>query len=128
MAGLYLGFMGRLVLKDFRDVHGDRLYGKRTLLVRHGRTITCTFSAAFWTAGGLVALAGVLHDPALVVATFAYVAATLVLLARLARDDDGTRDVGTISTIAIIGRALVYTVLFELVMTNAGWDLSVRAP
>ena len=37
LAGLYLGFVGRIVLKDFRDLKGDALVGKRTFLVRHGR-------------------------------------------------------------------------------------------
>jgi 4-hydroxybenzoate polyprenyltransferase len=40
LGGLYAGFIGRIVLKDFRDVHGDRLFGKRTFLVRHGRRWT----------------------------------------------------------------------------------------
>lgn len=127
LAGLYLGFMGRLVLKDFRDVRGDRLYGKRTLFVRHGRRRTCAFSATFWTAGALVALVGAPRDPALVAATLAYVVGTLVLLADVARDDEGTGDVASISTIAVIGRALLYTVLLELVMTNAGWHALPRA-
>lgn len=127
LAGLYLGFMGRLVLKDFRDLHGDRLYGKRTLLVRHGRRCTCVFSAMFWTTGALVTLVALPVDPSLVVATLAYVACTLVLLGELAHDDDGVRDVANISTIAVVGRALVSTMLFELVMTNSGWDLRARA-
>src|SRR6185295_8036287 len=28
LAGLYAGFVGRIVLKDFRDVRGDALFGK----------------------------------------------------------------------------------------------------
>src|SRR5207245_2835899 len=41
LVGLYAGFIGRIVLKDFRDVRGDALFGKRTFLVRHGRRATC---------------------------------------------------------------------------------------
>jgi len=37
LTGLYLGFIGRILLKDFRDVRGDALFGKRTFLVRRGR-------------------------------------------------------------------------------------------
>ena len=51
LAGLYAGFIGRIVLKDFRDVRGDALFGKRTFLVRHGRRATCRLSAAFLVAG-----------------------------------------------------------------------------
>lgn len=48
LAGLYLGFIGRILVKDFRDVRGDALFGKRTFLVRHGRRRTCQFSACCW--------------------------------------------------------------------------------
>ena len=51
LAALYVGFVGRIVLKDFRDVVGDRLFGKRTFLVRHGRRTTCVLSAACWVGG-----------------------------------------------------------------------------
>ena len=51
LAGLYAGFVGRILLKDFRDVRGDALFGKRTFLVRHGRGATCTLSAIFMTLG-----------------------------------------------------------------------------
>ena len=51
LGGLYAGFIGRIVLKDFRDVRGDALFGKRTFLVRHGRRATCIFSAAFLVLG-----------------------------------------------------------------------------
>lgn len=51
--GLYLGFVARLFLKDFRDVKGDRLHGKMTFLLRHGVKKTCMVSAVF----GLLSLA-----------------------------------------------------------------------
>lgn len=51
LAGLYAGFIGRIVLKDFRDVRGDALFGKRTFLVRHvailGRGMLLTLYAHF---------------------------------------------------------------------------------
>src|SRR5205085_2049107 len=37
LAGLWVTFVGRILLKDFRDVEGDAMFGKRTYLVRHGR-------------------------------------------------------------------------------------------
>ena len=53
LAGLYAGFVGRIVLKDFRDVRGDALFGKRTFLVRHGParragSAGCSSSRARW--------------------------------------------------------------------------------
>ena len=62
LAGLYSAFVGRIVLKDFRDVRGDALFGKRTFLVRHGRVVICRFSAAFWLVGtGILTLAAGRH-------------------------------------------------------------------
>ena len=50
IAGLFMLFMGRLFLKDFRDEKGDRATGKRTFLVRHGSKATLIIS------GGLMAI------------------------------------------------------------------------
>lgn len=47
LAGLYTGFIARLLLKDFRDVKGDKKFGKRTFLLRHGRVMTCKLSGLF---------------------------------------------------------------------------------
>lgn len=46
--GVYLGFIGRLLLKDFRDVKGDEKHGKMTFLLRHGARTTCIVSGVFW--------------------------------------------------------------------------------
>lgn len=51
LAGLWMCFIGRILLKDFRDVQGDAQFGKRTFLLRHGRRTTCAVSAICWTAG-----------------------------------------------------------------------------
>ncbi|MCZ7529931.1 MAG: UbiA family prenyltransferase [Acidimicrobiia bacterium] len=128
LVGLYLGFMGRLVLKDFRDEHGDRMYSKRTMLVRYGRARTCAFGAVFWTAGGLVGLLALATPPVLTVVTLAYVAVVLVMLRDIARDRDPShggaapnRDVANIAAIAVIGRALVYTFVIQMVVETAQW-------
>lgn len=51
--GIYLAFVARLLLKDFRDVKGDKKHGKMTFVLRHGVEMTCRVSSLFW----LVALA-----------------------------------------------------------------------
>ena len=86
LAGLYLGFIGRILLKDFRDVRGDVMFGKRTFLVRHGRVATCAISACCWAAGTAVILAATrgLTVP-LAVAEAACAAVVLVLLYALGR-------------------------------------------
>ena len=53
---LSLGFVARLLLKDFRDVSGDRRHGKHTFLIRYGARATvrasglCAAGAAVWLA------------------------------------------------------------------------------
>jgi len=121
LAGLYVGFIGRIVLKDFRDVRGDALFGKRTFLVRHGRRRTCAVSAWCWVLGAAT-LAGVRGaDVPLAVAYAAYLVAALVLLRALATDRGARRDEALISAIAIIGRGMIVSVVAHLAMLDARW-------
>ncbi|MDP9445162.1 MAG: UbiA family prenyltransferase [Actinomycetota bacterium] len=108
LAGLYVGFVGRILLKDFRDLRGDELFGKRTFLVRHGRAATCRLSAAFWTAGTGLVLAGLRPSSASFTAWYAAtLVATLALLLALAVDRGPRRDETLISAVAIVGRAVM---------------------
>jgi 4-hydroxybenzoate polyprenyltransferase len=127
LGGLYLGFIGRIVLKDFRDVRGDALFGKRTFLVRHGRRATCAVSAGGWIVGSL-ALLGVRDlTPALVAVHAGWVLTALLLLRGLARDEGPRRDERLISAIAIAGRGMVLTVVAHLGMADAGWSAGAAA-
>jgi 4-hydroxybenzoate polyprenyltransferase len=123
LGGLYLGFIGRILLKDFRDVRGDALFGKRTFLVRHGRRWTCGFSACFWLAGTCVILVTVRQPtPFLLAAEAGCCAAALGLLRALSRDGGPRREENLISAIAIIGRAMILMLLAYLSMADAGWS------
>ncbi|GAA2629189.1 UbiA family prenyltransferase [Actinomadura fulvescens] len=125
LTGLYVGFIGRILLKDFRDVRGDALFGKRTFLVRHGRAWTCAISAACWVAGTLLALAAVRQPtPALAAANVAGVAGTLWLLRALVRPATPRQEEALISATAIIGRGLVLVLLAHLSLLNAHWSTS----
>jgi 4-hydroxybenzoate polyprenyltransferase len=117
LGGLYLGFTGRIVLKDFRDVRGDALFGKRTFLVRHGRVPTCVFSSCCWLAGSALMLAATRRMTLpFAAAEVACLVGALVLLRALAADRGGRRDEAIISAIAIIGRAMVLLLLAHLSM------------
>ena len=123
MAGLYLGFIGRILLKDFRDVRGDALFGKRTFLVRHGRRATCLFSACAWATGTGVILASTHRlTAALAIAEAACAAGALALLCALSRDRGARRDEALIASIAIVGRGMVLLLLAHLSMMDAHWD------
>lgn len=54
LLGLSLLFCGRILLKDFRDRVGDAAYGKRTFLVRYGKTATCIASFSCIILGNIV--------------------------------------------------------------------------
>jgi 4-hydroxybenzoate polyprenyltransferase len=123
LAGLYLGFIGRILLKDFRDVRGDALFGKRTFLVRYGRRWTCAVSACCWLAGTAVIVAVVRQPtPMLAAALAACAIAAVGLLWVLARDPGAHRDELVISAIAIIGRGMVLMLLAHLAMTDNHWS------
>jgi 4-hydroxybenzoate polyprenyltransferase len=51
---MYVCFMGRILLKDFRDYEGDKKFGKLNFLVRHGPKATCLLAALCWIAGNLI--------------------------------------------------------------------------
>jgi 4-hydroxybenzoate polyprenyltransferase len=122
LAGLYVGFIGRILLKDFRDVRGDEMFGKRTFLVRHGRGWTCAFSASFWTVGTVMLVTAVRHPTVhLVAANAVYLAVALLLLRALSTERGARRDENLIAAIAIVGRGIILSVLVHLALTNAEW-------
>jgi 4-hydroxybenzoate polyprenyltransferase len=106
LAALYVGFIGRIVLKDFRDVVGDRMFGKRTFLVRHGRTATCLMSAVCWVSGTLLLVFATPRATWVFAASQAVLAATAVILVGvLAVTTSHRREERLISCLAIVGRA-----------------------
>ena len=127
VAGLWLGFVGRLLLKDFRDVRGDALVGKRTFLVRHGRGSACAASAVAWVAGSSALLA-VDHLDAVVAAAFlAPAALALWLLRSLARSVDHRSDDRLVAAVAICGRGQLLVLVAHLAAVQAGLPDARRA-
>jgi 4-hydroxybenzoate polyprenyltransferase len=51
LVSLYACFIARILLKDIRDVVGDKKFGKRTFIVRYGQAATAVTSAIFWVIG-----------------------------------------------------------------------------
>ncbi|GAA4349681.1 UbiA family prenyltransferase [Angustibacter luteus] len=122
LGGLYAAVIGRLLLKDFRDVRGDALLGKRTFLVRHGRVVTCRVSAALSVLGGGLLMAAVPdRTPALVGLYVVGLAAVVALLRRLSRTTSPRDDTVLVGAIAVVGRGLVAGLLAHLAMRPLGW-------
>jgi 4-hydroxybenzoate polyprenyltransferase len=114
LLAVYVYFIGRIMLKDFRDVVGDRAYGKRTFLVRHGKTVTCAASAAFWIAGTVLA-AFVFPLGSLVAVAFGVdLVFALFGLDRLHRADDYVAEQVIIGGIARLGMGMGITLLAQI--------------
>jgi 4-hydroxybenzoate polyprenyltransferase len=78
--GLYLGFIARILLKDFRDVKGDKAFGKVTFRLRYGPVVTCITSGALWLIALLVVAGSVSFDQGLVVVlSLGFVSAAIML-------------------------------------------------
>jgi 4-hydroxybenzoate polyprenyltransferase len=115
LAALYVGFIGRIVLKDFRDVVGDRMFGKRTFLVRHGRRVTCVVSATCWVTGTALLVVTTPATTGWYVAVQAALACTtVVLITRLAVTTSHRQEERLVSAVAIIGRAAVAAVFVQV--------------
>ena len=128
LVALYLGFVGRIILKDFRDLRGDALFGKRTFLVRHGRTWTCRVSAAFWTGGAALLVWARPHaTPTWVLSTVAGTVLALVLIRELVGVTDRRREEWLVSALAIVGRGLLVVLLADLGAPVAGVSSVVGA-
>jgi 4-hydroxybenzoate polyprenyltransferase len=120
--GLYLGFIGRILLKDFRDVRGDALFGKRTFLIRHGRRATCAVSAAAFVTGTAGMLVAIQHVTApLAGAEAVCLGCVLAALRALGAGPAVRREEALISCIAILGRGMLLLVLAHLSIVAAHW-------
>ena len=132
LGGLYLGFIGRIVLKDFRDVRGDALFGKRTFLVRHGRRATCTLSMICWSTGTVVIVIGSGHETSEALVGDALLgvlaACSVALINILSHSTEHRRDERLISAIAILGRGMIVILLAEFSIHAKPIALSLALP
>lgn len=127
LVGLYVTFIGRILLKDFRDVSGDGLFGKRTFLLRHGREATCLASAICWVIGTTTLFALVPARSLLVAVFVVYLGCALDGLRRLATTTGHIAEQVTIGAIAQVGRGMAITLLAHFSMLEKGWPAAGRA-
>ena len=116
LAGLYLLFVARIVLKDFRDREGDRLYGKPTLLLRFGKTTTCATSVVALLAGNCLLVAALRPGPAVALLLEVFVVSIIWMLRRLHVAADARREQVAIGIGARMGNGLLIVVLSWLVL------------
>ncbi len=120
VAGLFVLFVARIVLKDLRDRLGDAAFGKPTMLLRLGKRATCIVSVG-GAALGTAILIGGLHVPASVAAMLAvYGIGIAWMLIRLATVRDPRLEQVAIGVAARAGNGLLISILALLFLRSGG--------
>jgi 4-hydroxybenzoate polyprenyltransferase len=117
-SALFLFFAARIVLKDFRDRVGDDRYGKPTLLLRFGKTVTCVASLGALVAGDIVLMAAL--EPILWLFVQAFVVAIAAMLWTLWRADEQVAEQVAIGIGARMGNGLLLCLLGWLLVKGSG--------
>jgi 4-hydroxybenzoate polyprenyltransferase len=118
-AALTLLFLARINLKDFRDRRGDALYGRPTLLLRFGKTVTCAVSLAALVVGNVLLFAAV-PAPELALLLEPFFLGIIWALHELWRAPEGRAEQVAIGIGAKCGNGLLLVLLAWLVLTAAG--------
>ena len=121
-------FLARIVLKDFRDREGDAIFGRRSILVLHGKAKTCAVSGAGLLVGDALLCLGLGEQawPALVVAQGFFLSIGAMLW-RLWKAEAGPAEQVAIGTGAKMGNGLLLCLLSWLLLTQQGAPLGARA-
>ena len=117
---LYALFLARINLKDFRDRAGDAAYGKPTLLLAHGKTVTCAVTAIALLTGCATLVAALGGHPGVVAIVSLFAAAILWMLWRLWRTSDPRDEQIAIGLGAKMGNGLLACTLASLVLQAQG--------
>ncbi|MQA85242.1 MAG: hypothetical protein GEV03_11610 [Streptosporangiales bacterium] len=119
VAALLLLFVGRIVVKDFRDRRGDAAHGKPTLLLRFGKGSTCLVSGAAVAAGNVLLLLALRPHPAVATLLELFLAGVYLMLWRLWRATSHDAEQLCIGVAAKMGNGLLITVLGLLALASA---------
>lgn len=111
LAGLYLMFVGRIILKDFRDRKGDARYHKPTFLLRYGKKATCLVSLTGLSAGGSLLIVQCRQPAWLAAVVVVYLLSIAGMLRRLWRAPAGREEQISIGVGARMGNGLLITLL-----------------
>lgn len=117
LLGLYISFIGRIILKDFRDVKGDAMFGKRTFLVRYGPKNTCEVAGAAWVIGDLI-ISGlfITAEPLLVMLLQPFVVSILFTLYKLANEKEIARQLTLVNLVGRLGNSVALSILTVLTL------------
>ena len=110
--GLCLGFIARLLLKDFRDVKGDKQEGKMTFLLRYGARKTCIASGVCW----FIAMLAVSMATSFKLGIIAPLIVAIIPVLLMLKDLSSTRDIDKQQyIIAFVAKSANYAVITILI-------------
>lgn len=117
LLGLYVSFIGRIILKDFRDVKGDAMFGKRTFLVRYGAKKTCEVAGIAWVVGDLIVSSVFIStEPLLVILLQPFVVSILFTLYKLSNEKELPRQLTLVNLVGRLGNSVALSVLTVLTL------------
>ena len=122
---LYALFVSRINLKDFRDRAGDAAYGKPTLLLAHGKTVTCAVTGVALVAGCATLVVALGGHPGVLVIVSLFVGIILWSW-RLWRTADPRREQIAIGLGAKMGNGLLACTFAWLVLDAGGAPEGMR--
>jgi 4-hydroxybenzoate polyprenyltransferase len=122
LTALYLLFVGRIILKDFRDREGDAAFGKPTFLLKYGKKATCRASFCALCAGDALLLVSLADRWWLAALLQIYIVSILIMLLRLYRTNSRNDEQLSIGVGAKMGNGLLVTLLGALILSNQGAD------
>ena len=126
MASLYLLFVSRIILKDFRDREGDAAYDKPTFLLKYGKRTTCLASFMSLCMGDALLVFSLAERWWLALLLQPYVVSVMLMLRRLYRVSNRKDEQLSIGVGARMGNGLLTTLLGALVLANAGADRTTQ--
>lgn len=113
-------FLGRMLLKDFRDRRGDAAFRKRTFLLAYGKPVTLAITLLCIVAGDALLLTVMPLSPALILAVESYFLGIGFQLYRLRIADDPVAERIAIALGARMGNAVVLTLLGFVLLNASG--------
>ena len=123
---LYALFLARINLKDFRDRAGDAAYGKPTLLLAHGKTVTCVVTGIALIAGCAALATALGGSPGVTGIVSFFAAVILCTLWRLWRTSELREEQIAIGLGAKMGNGLLACTLTWLVLEAEGAPEGMR--
>ena len=120
-------FVGRMLLKDFRDQRGDAAFGKRTFLLTYGKPATLALTLGCIAVGDLLLVSVTPASPWMVLVLESYFVGIAFQLYRLWKADESLAERLAIALGARMGNAVVLTLLGFLLLRTSGASAAEQA-